>query len=190
MSHVFNLHDSSLGRHVNAASRKSLENQAYSITKPITLLKRKFVWKLVFSCSNGSCKQNLGKIDSFLVWFLVTSCEKPTIRCQSVAQQSVNTILFLITQAEQRKYKIPMSNKQSRTWSSFSFSYVRKITFFVGSVICISAIAFTFALWKSRPPIIDNKSQSSYELLSCTSARSQKHHCTGHINSKKPTPQE
>ena len=28
------LHDSSLGRHVNAASRESLEIQAYSITKP------------------------------------------------------------------------------------------------------------------------------------------------------------
>ena len=33
----------SLGRHVNAASRKNLEIQAYSITKPRTLLKRKFV---------------------------------------------------------------------------------------------------------------------------------------------------
>ena len=50
-------------------------------------------------------------------------------RCRSVAQQSVNTILFLITQAEQRKYKTPMSNTHSRTWSSFSFSRVRKITF-------------------------------------------------------------
>ena len=39
---------------VNAASLKSLEIQAYSITKPRTLLKRKFVWKLVFSCSNAS----------------------------------------------------------------------------------------------------------------------------------------
>ena len=28
-----------------AASHKSLEIQAYSITKPRTLLKRKFVWK-------------------------------------------------------------------------------------------------------------------------------------------------
>ena len=35
--------DSSLGRHVNPASRKSLEIQAYSITKPRTHLKRKFV---------------------------------------------------------------------------------------------------------------------------------------------------
>ena len=43
ISHFFNLHDSPLGRHVNAASRKSLEIQAYSITKPRTLLKRKFV---------------------------------------------------------------------------------------------------------------------------------------------------
>ena len=31
----FNLQDSSLGRHVNAASRKSLEIQAHSITKPL-----------------------------------------------------------------------------------------------------------------------------------------------------------
>ena len=53
----FNLHDSSLGgRHANAASRKSLEIQAYSITKPRTLLKRKFVGKLVFSCSNTPWK--------------------------------------------------------------------------------------------------------------------------------------
>ena len=47
ISNFFNLHDSSLGRHaghVNVASRKSLEIQAYSIrTKPRTLLKRKFV---------------------------------------------------------------------------------------------------------------------------------------------------
>ena len=33
----------SLGRHVNAATRKSLEIQAHTITKPRTLLKRKFV---------------------------------------------------------------------------------------------------------------------------------------------------
>ena len=30
-SFFFNLHDSSLGRHVNAPSRKSLEIQAYSL---------------------------------------------------------------------------------------------------------------------------------------------------------------
>ena len=40
---LFNLHDNSLGRYVNAASRKRLEIQAYSNTKPRTLLKRKFV---------------------------------------------------------------------------------------------------------------------------------------------------
>ena len=56
ISHFFNLHDSSLCRHVNAASRKSLEIQAYSMKKPRTLLRRKFVWKLVFSCSNASWK--------------------------------------------------------------------------------------------------------------------------------------
>ena len=33
-SHFFNQHDSPLGRHVNAASRKSFEIQAQSITKP------------------------------------------------------------------------------------------------------------------------------------------------------------
>ena len=43
VSHFLNLHDSSPGRHVNAASRKSLEIQAYSITKTRTPLKRKFV---------------------------------------------------------------------------------------------------------------------------------------------------
>ena len=43
ISHFFNPYDSSLGRHVNAASRKSLEIHANSITKPRTLLKRKFV---------------------------------------------------------------------------------------------------------------------------------------------------
>ena len=45
-----------LGSHVNAASRKSLEIQAYSITKPRTHSKWKFVWKLVFSYSNTSWK--------------------------------------------------------------------------------------------------------------------------------------
>ena len=39
--HPFNEHDSSLARHVNAASRKSLEIQAQSITKPRTHLERK-----------------------------------------------------------------------------------------------------------------------------------------------------
>ena len=43
ISHFFNVHESSLWRHVNAALRKSLEIQAYSITKPRTLLKQKFV---------------------------------------------------------------------------------------------------------------------------------------------------
>ena len=43
ISHFFNLHDSSLGRHVNAASLKSLESQSYSITKPRTILEQKFV---------------------------------------------------------------------------------------------------------------------------------------------------
>ena len=38
----FNTHDKSLGRRVKAPSRKSFEIQAYSITKPNTLLKRKF----------------------------------------------------------------------------------------------------------------------------------------------------
>ena len=33
MSHFFNVHDSSLGRHLNAVSRKRLEIQAYSIKK-------------------------------------------------------------------------------------------------------------------------------------------------------------
>ena len=49
---TFNLHDRSFGRHVNVASRKSLEIQAHSITKPRALLKRKFVLKLFFSCFN------------------------------------------------------------------------------------------------------------------------------------------
>ena len=63
------------GCHVNIASRKSLEIQAYSTTKPRNLLERKFVWKLVFSCSNTPWKWNLGRIDSFVVWILVTSSE-------------------------------------------------------------------------------------------------------------------
>ena len=41
--YFFCLHGSSLSRQVNATSRKSLETQAYSITKPRTLFKRKFV---------------------------------------------------------------------------------------------------------------------------------------------------
>ena len=43
ISHFFYLHGSSLSRHVNAALRKSLEIQAYSVSKPRNLLKRKFV---------------------------------------------------------------------------------------------------------------------------------------------------
>ena len=43
ISHSFNQYDSSLGHHVNAASHKSLEIQAQSVTKPRTDLKRTFV---------------------------------------------------------------------------------------------------------------------------------------------------
>ena len=39
ISHLFTLHHSSLGRHVNAVSFKMLEIQAYSITKRRTLSK-------------------------------------------------------------------------------------------------------------------------------------------------------
>ena len=44
----FNVHDSSLGRHVNDASRKSLEIQAYSITKPRTSFEAKICVKISF----------------------------------------------------------------------------------------------------------------------------------------------
>ena len=47
-SHFFNLNDSSLGRHVNAASRKSLEIQAYSVTKPRTNFEAKICLKISF----------------------------------------------------------------------------------------------------------------------------------------------
>ena len=42
ISDFFNQHNSSLARNVNATSRKSLEIQAQSITKPRTHLERKF----------------------------------------------------------------------------------------------------------------------------------------------------
>ena len=45
-----------LGRHENAASRKSSEIQTSSITKPRTHSKQKFVWILVFCCSYASLK--------------------------------------------------------------------------------------------------------------------------------------
>ena len=48
---TLNQHHSSLARHVNVTSRKSLEIQAWSITKPRTYSGWKFVWILVFSCS-------------------------------------------------------------------------------------------------------------------------------------------
>ena len=50
------LRDNSVGRHVNATSRKSLEIQAYSITKTRTL-------------------PDVSRIDSFVVCILVTSRE-------------------------------------------------------------------------------------------------------------------
>ena len=56
ISHLLNQHYSSLARHVNATSRKSLEIQALSITKPRTHSEWKFVWILVFSCSYTSWK--------------------------------------------------------------------------------------------------------------------------------------
>ena len=52
ISHFFN----QLGRQLNAASRKSLEIQAWSITKPRTHSEQKFVWILVFSRSYTSLK--------------------------------------------------------------------------------------------------------------------------------------
>ena len=48
ISHFFKLHDSSVGRHVNAASRKSLEIQACSITKPRTSFEVKICMKISF----------------------------------------------------------------------------------------------------------------------------------------------
>ena len=45
-----------LGRHVNAASRKSLEIQVWSITKPRPHWKQKLAWILVFSYSYTSLK--------------------------------------------------------------------------------------------------------------------------------------
>ena len=57
ISQFFNQHDSSLGRHANATSRKGLEIQKLSTTKPRTHLERKFVRTLFFmiSCSYTSC---------------------------------------------------------------------------------------------------------------------------------------
>ena len=43
ISHLLNQHHSSLARHVNATSRKSLEIQEWSITEPRTYSERKFV---------------------------------------------------------------------------------------------------------------------------------------------------
>ena len=50
ISHLLSQHHSSLARHVKVTSRKSLEIQAQSITKPRTHSERKFVRILVFSC--------------------------------------------------------------------------------------------------------------------------------------------
>ena len=72
------------GCHVNIASRKSLEIQAYSTTKPRNLLERKLVWKLVFSCSNTPWKWNLGRIHSFVIWILVTSSETQQYQLQNI----------------------------------------------------------------------------------------------------------
>ena len=51
ISHLSNQHHSSLACYVNATSRKSLEIQGQSITKPRTHSEWKFVWILVFNCS-------------------------------------------------------------------------------------------------------------------------------------------
>ena len=48
ISHFFNLHDSSVGRHVIAASRKSLEIQTYSITKTKNSFEAKICMKISF----------------------------------------------------------------------------------------------------------------------------------------------
>ena len=84
-------------RLVNVASRKSLEIQSDSTTKPRNLLERKFVWKLVFNCSNTPWKWNLGRIDSFAVWILVTSSEN-----QQVNQNNNVTSLYWGYQAQDR----------------------------------------------------------------------------------------
>ena len=54
ISHFFNLHDSSLGRHVNAVTRKSLEIQTYAkaigiIYKSSFCLNNSSLWMLYFS---------------------------------------------------------------------------------------------------------------------------------------------
>ena len=55
------------GRHVNAASRKSLKIQAWSIIKPKTHSEQKFEWILVFSCSYTSLRKNIRGINNFVV---------------------------------------------------------------------------------------------------------------------------
>jgi len=47
-SFFFNLHERSLGRHVNTASRKSLEIQAHSINKTKNLFEAKICMKIMF----------------------------------------------------------------------------------------------------------------------------------------------
>ena len=78
ISHLFNLHDSSLGRHVNALSRKRLEIHGYSITKrePFrseNLSKYKFLAALTL---HESKKSGGSMLYLFIFIFnLVTSCE-------------------------------------------------------------------------------------------------------------------
>ena len=48
LNHFFNVHDSSLGRYVNAASRKSLEIKAYAIKKPRNPFEAKICMKISF----------------------------------------------------------------------------------------------------------------------------------------------
>ena len=43
----------------------------WSITKPRTHFERTIMWILVFSCSYTSWKQNLSRINSFVVWILI-----------------------------------------------------------------------------------------------------------------------
>ena len=73
LSFLTNMTALSAVMHINATSRKNLEIQAWSLTKPRTHSEWKFVWILVFSCSYTSWKLNLRRNENYLVWILVVS---------------------------------------------------------------------------------------------------------------------
>ena len=110
---VFNPHKSLPGRQLNTASRKSLEIHTSSIAKRRTLSNQNLFKSMCLGAVIPHETQKLRRIDSFLVWILVTSCENGELN----APLSTTVVVVSITLSK------AWLNRQliGKIWQNFFF---------------------------------------------------------------------